>query len=82
MNLETLENLGFDDCCLTEEEGTISVRCSQCEALVINGTPCHERGCPNRPAECRECGSMHRGRDAAAMCCAPCDDDDIEGVPA
>ena len=23
------------------------VRCSQCEALVIMGVPCHERGCPN-----------------------------------
>lgn len=23
------------------------VRCSQCEALVINGVPTHERGCPN-----------------------------------
>jgi len=24
------------------------VRCSQCEALVINGTPCHENGCINQ----------------------------------
>jgi len=23
------------------------VRCSMCEALVINHTPCHEQGCPN-----------------------------------
>lgn len=26
---------------------TIDVKCSQCEALVIQGTPCHEHGCPN-----------------------------------
>ena len=25
------------------------VRCSMCEALVINGTPCHESGCGNAP---------------------------------
>ena len=24
------------------------VRCSQCEAAVINGVPCHENGCPNQ----------------------------------
>ena len=24
------------------------VRCSQCEALVINGVATHERGCPNQ----------------------------------
>lgn len=23
------------------------VWCNQCEALAINGTPCHETGCPN-----------------------------------
>jgi hypothetical protein len=27
------------------------VRCSQCEACTINGIPCHERGCPNKPRE-------------------------------
>lgn len=25
----------------------VRVGCSQCEALVINGHPCHETGCPN-----------------------------------
>lgn len=29
----------------------IRVRCSQCEAAVINGIACHERGCPNEPRE-------------------------------
>lgn len=28
-------------------DGTQSVKCDQCEALMINGTFCHETGCPN-----------------------------------
>lgn len=35
---ESLQAQGFD-------RG--SRGCSQCQALSINGTPCHERGCPN-----------------------------------
>lgn len=27
------------------------VRCSQCEAAVINGMPCHETGCSNAREE-------------------------------
>lgn len=33
------------------------VRCSQCEALVINGTPAHEHGCPNATRECKGCNA-------------------------
>lgn len=29
----------------------VRVRCSQCEALVINGMACHETGCRNTPRE-------------------------------
>ena len=25
-----------------------AVCCDQCDALAINGQPCHEQGCPNR----------------------------------
>lgn len=32
-------------------EYSIRIRCSQCEALVINGVPCHETGCPNTVRE-------------------------------
>lgn len=43
--------------------------CDSCEALMINGVFCHERGCPNTDKiyrdgdwvavyECRECGGM------------------------
>ena len=36
-----LKALGFD---LSTKS---RVKCSQCEVLVIYGTPCHEHGCPN-----------------------------------
>jgi hypothetical protein len=38
---------GFDLSRYDPRDQTWSVRCSGCEALVINGHPCHERGCPN-----------------------------------
>lgn len=37
---------GFDQTYRTED-GHYRVVCGQCEALVINDQPCHERGCPN-----------------------------------
>jgi hypothetical protein len=40
-----LRRLGFDQS--TYSKGSWRVRCSQCEALVINGHPTHEHGCPN-----------------------------------
>lgn len=33
------------------------VGCSQCAAVVINGLPVHERGCPNEVHECRGCNA-------------------------
>jgi len=45
MMLETVLACGFDRS--TKDGPYIRVRCSQCEALVINGSPCHETGCPN-----------------------------------
>ena len=42
-----LRRQGFDRSRYDRSERTTHVRCSQCEALVINGVPCHERGCPN-----------------------------------
>ena len=42
---ESLVAQGFD---LSSVEGkVITVRCSQCEAAVINNVACHETGCPN-----------------------------------
>ena len=44
--------LGFDLSRAVPFERGVRVRCSQCEALCINGIPTHERGCPNaRPRD-------------------------------
>lgn len=53
--VQTLHDLGFDmsTWCLTDKAHR--VRCSQCAALVINGIPTHEHGCPNRTHECAGC---------------------------
>jgi hypothetical protein len=48
MTVEQVISLGFDRSFKDEDEGYIRVRCSQCEALVINGIPAHEHGCPNQ----------------------------------
>ncbi len=48
MTLEQLIELGFDRS-YKRDDDTIKCRCSQCEAMVINGTPIHETGCPNIP---------------------------------
>jgi len=44
--LQSIRDQGFDK---SVRLGTKSlyVGCSQCEALVVNGIPTHERGCPN-----------------------------------
>jgi hypothetical protein len=38
---------GFDETKYDRATGTYRVRCSQCEATVINGIACHEPGCLN-----------------------------------
>lgn len=43
-----LRQLGFDLTCYNRGTGYYRVKCSQCNALVINGVPCHEQGCPNK----------------------------------
>lgn len=48
---ETLRGLrerGFDKSSYDKKSHSWRVRCSQCEALVINGVACHETGCPNK----------------------------------
>mgnify|MGYP001607788905 CR=1 FL=1 len=45
------------------------VRCSQCDAAVINGIPCHETGCPRAPHECHGCSSQIPAR---ARYCPEC----------
>jgi len=37
---------GFDKSYVSSSGG-VRVGCSMCQALVINGVACHEKGCPN-----------------------------------
>jgi hypothetical protein len=78
MNLEELIHAGFDESTKDEEsEGYLNVKCSSCAALSINGTPCHETGCPNQRVECKECGCM-LPKGERCDCLDPCFDDDEE----
>lgn len=56
-----------------------SIRCDSCEALTINGTFCHELGCPEAwrdiPAECDECGCNFPRDHKAQRVCAECQED-------
>jgi hypothetical protein len=47
---------GFDQSVISGR--AVCVRCSQCEALVINGVATHETGCPNAKQECRGCMAL------------------------
>jgi hypothetical protein len=53
--LDTLRALGFDESYNIPFTKTYKVKCSACEALSINNTPCHESGCPNMVHECEGC---------------------------
>ena len=53
MTIRHLHALGFD--ATTKPRAP---RCSQCEVAVINGTPCHEQGCPNTRHECAGCNAL------------------------
>lgn len=55
--IQELEARGFD-ACGPLDTGGIRVGCTQCEALVIQGTPCHERGCRNAMRECSGCNNL------------------------
>lgn len=50
--LDDVLDRGFDNSRISyadddEQIDGVRVRCSQCEALTINGIACHETGCPN-----------------------------------
>ena len=45
--LARLHLLGFDESRYNPTSGGYQVKCSQCQALCINGVPCHEHRCPN-----------------------------------
>jgi hypothetical protein len=49
---------GFDFSTAIPFKTAWHVRCSQCEALCINGVATHETGCPNATHECRGCNEI------------------------
>ncbi len=53
--LDSLHSQGFDSSTYNKEFRHLHVLCSQCAAVVINGVPCHETGCPNEMHECNGC---------------------------
>ena len=57
MKLERLHALGFDKS-MSMDEGRNAVSCSQCLAMVVNGIPTHETGCPNAKHECKGCFNL------------------------
>lgn len=69
--IASLHAQGFDRSRAVPFERAAIVRCGSCEALVINGVPCHEHGCPNIVPECRECG----GLDPDGTCCQVTEED-------
>ena len=53
MNLRDLKRAGFDES-RRVGKGVYRAKCSQCEALCINGCATHEIGCPNAARVRRE----------------------------
>lgn len=71
MTLQDLHRHGFDRSSAVFGIPTrLAVACSQCEALVINGIPTHERGCPHEGYRCDECGGFYLNQMDARTCCA------------
>jgi hypothetical protein len=65
--VEDWKTLGFD---MSARDGrSARIGCSQCDATLINGAPCHETGCPNQTFECKGCNAQVERRGAY---CADC----------
>lgn len=58
MNLDELRRLGFTESHHIPFTKQYRVRCHACEAMVINGIPCHETGCLEARHECRGCNEL------------------------
>ena len=63
LTVGALHALGFTDS-YRAAAGGVRVRCTQCEALVINGHPTHEAGCPNQTFACKGCDNRVQRRGA------------------
>ena len=51
------DTLGFDYSENVPFSRQYKIKCSQCDALVINGHPTHETGCQNATHECNGCNA-------------------------
>jgi hypothetical protein len=60
---------GFDRSHAIPFEKGARVGCSQCDAVCVNGTPCHETGCPNQTFECKGCNAEVSRRGAYCPDC-------------
>lgn len=56
--LNELRALGFDESKHIPFTKSYLAKCSGCMVLVINGTPCHEKGCSNKKYECKGCNTL------------------------
>ena len=65
-----LKAQGFDQTYATRTPGVIRPACSQCQVLVINGTACHETGCPHATTECHGCSAIIPARQRYCADCA------------
>lgn len=54
--LSQVSAMGFDRS--FSDSKSVTIRCSQCAACVVNGVPIHESGCPNEKHECHGCNSL------------------------
>lgn len=52
--VQQLRSVGFDMSSAIPFRKLWKVKCSGCVALIINGIPTHERGCPNEPRAARD----------------------------
>lgn len=82
MTLEQLHERGFDQSAHEASHDAnktgFKVKCSQCDALCINGVPCHEEGCPNQTHECAECDTQIPKRQRLCESCANPQEEDSE----
>jgi hypothetical protein len=69
MNLAQLRTLGFEGSSHIPFSSQYRVRCHNCEALVINGIPTHETGCPEAKHECAGCNEIIPSRQRYCETC-------------
>ena len=56
--IQRLRAQGFDRSEVVPFARQWRVRCSQCQAMTINGVAVHERNCPHEVHECKGCSAI------------------------